>query len=65
MAGRSGSTEVLDLAMPRHDIADYLGLTLETVSRMFAELKEMGQIKLESARRVRLLNMDKLKAMAA
>ena len=28
MADRSGSTEVLDLAMPRHDIADYLGLTL-------------------------------------
>jgi CRP/FNR family transcriptional regulator, nitrogen fixation regulation protein len=65
MAGRSGSTEVLDLAMPRHDIADYLGLTLETVSRMFAELKEMGQIKLESARRVHLLDMGKLKAMAA
>jgi len=65
MVGRSGSTEVLDLAMPRHDIADYLGLTLETVSRMFAELKEMGQIKLESARRVRVLDMEKLKAMAA
>jgi CRP/FNR family nitrogen fixation transcriptional regulator len=65
MADRSGSTDVLDLAMPRHDIADYLGLTLETVSRMFAELKEMGQIKLESARRVHLLDMDKLKAMAA
>lgn len=65
MADRSGSAEVLDLAMPRHDIADYLGLTLETVSRMFAELKEMGPIKLESARRVRLLDRDKLKAMAA
>ncbi len=65
MAGRSGSSEVLELAMPRHDIADYLGLTLETVSRMFAELKEMGQIKLESARRVHVLDMDKLRAMAA
>jgi CRP/FNR family nitrogen fixation transcriptional regulator len=65
MAARSGSAEILDLAMPRHDIADYLGLTLETVSRMFAELKERGQIKLESARRVRLLNMDKLRAIAA
>ncbi len=32
---------------------------------MFAELKEMGPIKLESARRVHLLDMDKLKAMAA
>jgi CRP/FNR family nitrogen fixation transcriptional regulator len=65
MADRTGTTEVLDLAMPRHDIADYLGLTLETVSRMFAELKEMGQIKLESARRVHLVDLDKLKTMAA
>ncbi|HZP09621.1 helix-turn-helix domain-containing protein [Methyloceanibacter sp.] len=65
MADRSGSADVLDLAMPRHDIADYLGLTLETVSRMFAELKEMGRIRLESARRVHVLDMDKLRAMAA
>ena len=65
MSARMGGSAVLELAMPRHDIADYLGLTLETVSRMFAELKEMGQIKLESARRVRLLNMDKLRAIAA
>ena len=56
---------VLDLAMPRHDIADYLGLTLETVSRMFAALKEMGTISLESARRVHLLDTARLKAMSA
>jgi CRP/FNR family transcriptional regulator, nitrogen fixation regulation protein len=56
---------VLDLAMPRHDIADYLGLTLETVSRMFAELKDMGTISLESARRVHLLDTVRLKAMSA
>ena len=36
--------------MARHDIADYLGLTLETVSRMFAELKERGAIRLEGAK---------------
>jgi CRP/FNR family nitrogen fixation transcriptional regulator len=65
MAGRLGTKQVLDLAMPRHDIADYLGLTLETVSRMFAELKEIGIIKLESSRRVHLLDTGKLKAMAA
>ncbi len=64
MARRSGSDDVLDLAMPRHDIADYLGLTLETVSRMFAELKEAGIVRLESARRVHLVDMAKLKAMA-
>ncbi len=65
MTGRSGSKIVLDLAMPRHDIADYLGLTLETVSRMFAELKDLGTIKLESARRVHVLDRAKLKAMSA
>lgn len=65
MAGRSNTDDTLDLAMPRHDIADYLGLTLETVSRMFAELKEAGIIRLDSARRVRLVNMAKLKAIAA
>jgi len=62
---RTGSRHIIDLAMPRHDIADYLGLTLETVSRMFAELKEHGMIRLESARRVHLLDMAKLKAMSA
>lgn len=65
MARRSDAKDMLELAMPRHDIADYLGLTLETVSRMFAELKESGIIKLESARRVKLLDMTELKAMAA
>lgn len=65
MARRSDCDDVLELAMPRHDIADYLGLTLETVSRMFAELKEVGMIRLESARRVHLVDMAKLKAMAA
>jgi Mn-dependent DtxR family transcriptional regulator len=49
--------------MPRHDIADYLGLTLETVSRTFTELKEMGAIKLESARRVQLVDKAALNAM--
>ncbi len=60
-----GGSAVLDLAMPRHDIADYLGLTLETVSRMFAELKEMGTIRLELARRVHLLDKAALKALGA
>ncbi len=65
MSARAGGKPVLDLAMPRHDIADYLGLTLETVSRMFAELKEMGLIRLESARRVHVLDKAKLRAMGA
>jgi CRP/FNR family nitrogen fixation transcriptional regulator len=65
MAKRTTTGSVVELAMPRHDIADYLGLTLETVSRMFAELKERGAIKLEGARRVHLLDRDQLAAMSA
>jgi len=65
MAERTNAGSVLELAMARHDIADYLGLTLETVSRMFAELKELGAIKLEGARRVHLLDPERLASMRA
>jgi CRP/FNR family transcriptional regulator, nitrogen fixation regulation protein len=65
MSKRAKTGSVLELAMPRHDIADYLGLTLETVSRMFAELKALGTIKLEGARRVHLLDKERLAAMSA
>jgi len=65
MAKRTNADGVVELAMPRHDIADYLGLTLETVSRMFAELKEQGVIRLEGARCVHLLDKERLAAMGA
>jgi CRP/FNR family nitrogen fixation transcriptional regulator len=65
MSRRGKEGPVLELAMPRHDIADYLGLTLETVSRMFAELKALGAIKLEGARRVHLIDKERLAAMSA
>jgi CRP-like cAMP-binding protein len=64
MAERTNAGSVLELAMARHDIADYLGLTLETVSRMFAELKELGAIKLEGARRVHLIDPERLASMS-
>jgi len=60
MSERSASPDFVELPMPRHDIADYLGLTLETVSRMFAELKDRGAIALEGARRVQLLDRERL-----
>jgi CRP/FNR family nitrogen fixation transcriptional regulator len=65
MTKRAGKTDMVELAMPRHDIADYLGLTLETVSRMFAELKELGAIRLEGARKVHLIDAERLNAMCA
>jgi len=65
MDKRTKAGSVVELAMPRHDIADYLGLTLETVSRMFAELKERGLVRLEGARRVHLLDKQQLTSMGA
>ncbi len=65
IAKRTKADDVVELAMARHDIADYLGLTLETVSRMFAELKERGVIRLEGARRVHLLDRHRLAALSA
>jgi CRP/FNR family transcriptional regulator len=52
--GREGP--FLDLPMNRLDIADYLGLTKETVSRMLAELRSRGLIRLETQNRVEVLD---------
>ncbi len=44
MDRRLTATGVMPLPMPRRDIADYLGLTLETVSRALSRLHELGII---------------------
>lgn len=40
LAERQGGLEQVDLPMSRMDIGDYLGLTIETVSRVFSKLKD-------------------------
>ncbi|ACK50768.1 transcriptional regulator, Crp/Fnr family [Methylocella silvestris BL2] len=54
MIDRSVNDEVIELAMSRQDIADYLGLTIETVSRTLSQLERDEMIALPSARRVRV-----------
>lgn len=61
----SGAPETkFDLPMSRLDIADYLGLTKETVSRMLAELRSRRLIRLESQDRVEILDRQGLDEVA-
>ena len=55
---------VVQLPMARTDIADYLGLTIETVSRAFAEFKRLGYIALPKPNRAVLLNLPALYELA-
>jgi CRP/FNR family transcriptional regulator len=50
--------------MPRADIADFLGLTVETVSRSFSELKKRGLIRLPDAHTVELADRTALAELA-
>jgi CRP/FNR family transcriptional regulator, nitrogen fixation regulation protein len=60
MAGRRSSHEVVELPMSRQDIADYLGLTIETVSRTLTHLEAKAAIALPTSRRVVLRNRTAL-----
>lgn len=52
------------LSMNRTDIADYLGLTIETVSRCFTKLRTQGLIHLPDANTVSILSHRSLSAVA-
>lgn len=49
---------IVELPMTRQDIADYLGLTMETVSRAIRRLRNDGVIDIENNQTVKLLRMD-------
>ncbi len=55
----SGSI-IFDLPLTREEMADYLGLTLETVSRQMSALKRDEVIDLEGKRRVLIPDFEKL-----
>jgi CRP/FNR family transcriptional regulator, nitrogen fixation regulation protein len=56
MAARMSSEKMFELPMSRQDIADYLGLTIETVSRTLTQLENAATIELPSSRQVVLRN---------
>jgi CRP/FNR family transcriptional regulator len=53
-----------ELPMTRADIGDFLGLTIETVSRMFTKLKTMGLIELPHSSQVKLIDINALKSLS-
>jgi CRP/FNR family transcriptional regulator, nitrogen fixation regulation protein len=65
MADRLDSGDDVELPMGRRDVADYLGLTVETVSRTFTHLEKMALIALPASRRVVLRNRPALAQLAA
>jgi len=64
MADRAGAGHgEVTLPMSRQDIADYLGLTIETVSRTLTHLEEVAAIALPSSRRVVLKDAGALRGL--
>jgi CRP/FNR family transcriptional regulator, anaerobic regulatory protein len=62
MRERKWKETEFNLCMPRQDIANYLGVAVETVSRLFAVFQSDKIIKVDR-RHVTILDMGKLKAM--
>ena len=61
MSSRSSkSANEVDLPMSRQDIADYLGLTIETVSRTLTQLENAAAISVPTSRRIVLRNRTAL-----
>jgi CRP/FNR family transcriptional regulator, anaerobic regulatory protein len=59
-----GDADCLDIPMTRYDIADYLGLTVETVSRTFTKLKQDGLIELLAPTRIMIRDRGQLEELA-
>lgn len=59
------ATDPLYIPLSRHEIADYLGLTLETVSRTFSQLDKDGVIDLVKANQVVIADRTRLEEIAS
>ena len=65
MDRRLAKAGIMALPMCRRDIGDYLGLTLETVSRALSQLNDQGILVFSSARQIVLRNRQRLADMDA
>ena len=65
LADRQNSHGCIDLPMTRTDIGDYLGMTIETVSRNLSRLRDMGILRLRNTRCIEVLKPGKLRLLGA
>jgi len=63
LAERTGATKELDVPMSRQDMADYLGLTIETVSRTLTQLQADGIIAIPTTRHIVLRDAAALRRL--
>jgi CRP/FNR family transcriptional regulator len=61
---RHDGSGIIKLPMSRTDIADYLGLTIETVSRTLSQLRAEGLIRMPTLHSLELANADRLGDLA-
>ena len=54
----------IDLPLKRADIADFLGLTIETVSRQITNLRKKGVIEVNDRKSILITNLDRLSQIA-
>lgn len=64
MSERQGGLRQIELSMSRSDTGDYLGLAIETVSRVFTKLKHKGVVRFPSQRTVEIIKWQILQDMA-
>jgi CRP-like cAMP-binding protein len=63
LADRLGGVDEFELPMSRQDMADYLGLTIETVSRTLTQLQAEGLVELQNCRHVRFPDREALEEL--
>ena len=63
-AARGYSSTTFQLRMSREEIGNYLGLTIESISRLLSRLKKQGLLRVAN-REIELLDITRIRAMAA
>ena len=63
-AARGYSSTTFQLRMSREEIGNYLGLTIESISRLLSRLKKQGLLRVAN-REIELLDITKMRALAA